>query len=448
MSNGIKGIVTQSLIDRVKNILFNPVNEWPAIASETTTSRAIYVQYVAVLAAIGAIAGFIGQSIIGVSVPLFGTYRAPFFSGLISAAVMYALTLVAVFLVALIVDALAPTFGGQKDSLRALKVTAYSYTPAWIAAVFQIIPSLAWIGIIAGLYGIYLLYLGLPVLMRAPKDKAIGYTATVCVAAIVMWFVIGLIAGSVMGGVASGTYGGLNGYSRMASNDEAGKQVAASWLSSLFGGKTEEDRQRVAHSLQSLAKMGEDEQKAEDEARARGENPNEAGAKQVDLAKALGAMGQIATGGSHIKPVDFRALKELLPEELPGMKREGTSGESNSAMGISASKATAEYSGDGDKHITVEITDMGSLSGLAGLAVKFDPNLDKETDAGYERTTHVDGQLMHEQYDSSDHSGEVEFIAGNRFAIAVKGSNVSMDELTEILKKVDYQKLSDLAEAK
>lgn len=402
----------------------------------------------AVLAAIGAIAGFIGRSLIGISVPLFGTYRAPFVSGLISAAVMYALTFAAVFLVALIVDALAPTFGGQKDPLRALKVTAYSYTPAWIAAVFQIIPSLAWIGFIAGLYGIYLLYLGLPVLMRSPKDKAIGYTATVCVAAIVLWFVIAAIAGSIIGGVNYSSFGGLGGYSGFASNDEGGKQVAASWLSNLFGGKTQEDRQRVANSLQSLADMGKKAEQAENRARDTGGNPDEAGAKQVDLGKALGAIGQIATGGSNIKPVDFRALKELLPDSLPGMKREGASGETNTAMGISASKATAEYNGDDGKHMTVEITDMGSLSGLAGLAAKFDPNLDKETDTGYERTKNVDGQLMHEEYNNSDHSGEVDFIAGNRFAVAVHGNNVSMDEMTDVLKQVDFEKLGTLAEAK
>ena len=435
MSNGIKDIVTESLIARVKGILLKPVEEWKAIEGEATESRTIYLKYVAVLGIIGPIAMFIGQSLIGYSVPLFGTFRVSLIGGIVSAAVMYALTFVGVFLVALIVDALAPTFGGQKDSLRALKVTAYSYTPAWIAAVFQVIPSLAWIGIIAGLYGIYLLYLGLPVLMRAPKDKAIGYTATVCVAAIVMYLILGAIGGAVAGTAGFGT-------SRLFGSNDHGTETAASWISSVFGGKTDEDRQRVADSIKSLAKLGENAKSDEDtSSNSSGDN-----SKPADLGQALNDIGRIATGGSNIKPVDFRALKDLLPETAAGMDRESISGENNSALGIRASKATAEYS-DGDKHVTIEITDMGSLSGLAGLAAKFDPNIDRETGSGYERTKNVDGQLMHEQYDSDDHSGEVEFIAGNRFAVSVHGRNVSMDEMTSILHKIDYDKLSTLAQA-
>jgi hypothetical protein len=196
-----KDIVTPGLIARVKNIILSPMTEWPVIDGEASTPRDIYVQYVAPLAAIGAIAGFIGRSIIGVSVPFTGlTFRTPFVSGLTTALVMYALAFLSVFVVSLIIDALAPTFGGQKDSLRALKVAAYSYTPAWIAAVFQILPSLGIIGLIGSLYGIYLFYLGLPVLMRCPKDKAVGYTAVVFVCVIGISLVIGEVVARMMYG--------------------------------------------------------------------------------------------------------------------------------------------------------------------------------------------------------------------------------------------------------
>jgi hypothetical protein len=177
------------------------------IDAEISSTRAIYIQYVAPLAAIGAIAGFIGRSIVGISIPFLGTYRTPFFSGLVMAVVMYALTLLSVFILALIIDALAPTFGGEKNFLRALKVSAYSYTPAWIAAVFQILPSLGVIGLLAGLYGLYLLYLGLPVLMRCPKDKAIAYTAVLCLCAIVLYVIIGMISSRVIGGAMMGSFG-------------------------------------------------------------------------------------------------------------------------------------------------------------------------------------------------------------------------------------------------
>jgi hypothetical protein len=269
-------IITPGLIARVKNILLTPVTEWAAIDTEASSARAIYVQYVAPLAAIGAIAGFIGRSVVGVSIPFIGTYRTPFVSGLVMAVVMYALTFLSIFIVALLVDALAPTFGGQKDSLRALKVSAYSYTPAWIAAVFQIIPSLSFIGLLAGLYGIYLLYLGLPVLMRSPKDKAIAYTAVLCVCAIVLYAIIGVVSGRLIGGVMPGSYGTTTTLSD--SGDGSSTGGVASVLSSLFGGKTDADQQRVNNSLQALSKMGQQAKQAENAARASGGNPDAAGA--------------------------------------------------------------------------------------------------------------------------------------------------------------------------
>lgn len=441
-----KNIVTPGLIARVKNIILTPAKEWLAIEAEASSPRAIYLQYVAPLAAIGVIAGFIGRSIVGVSIPFLGTYRTPLVSGLVMAAVMYALTFLGVFIIAFIADALAPTFGGQKDSLRALKVSAYSYTPAWIAAVFQIIPSLGIIGVLGGLYGIYLLYLGLPVLMRSPKDKAIAYTAVLCLCAIVLYVVIGVISARVIGGTMLGSFGQSAALS--GSGDSSSTGGAAAVLSSLFGGKTDADRQRVDNSLQALAKMGQQADQAEKAARASGGNPDAAGAKAVDIGTALGAIGTVVTGGDKTKPVDFHALKALLPASLPGMKRDDASGESNQAMGIAAANATGHYSDGNGKSVTVEITDMGSLSGLAGLASKFDPNLEKETDTGYERTTHVNGQLIHEQYDNRYKSGQVDIIAGNRFSVTVRGNGVDMDFLTNTLKQVDFQNLASLGAGK
>ncbi len=441
-----KNIITPGLIARVKNILLTPAKEWLAIDAEASSSRAIYLQYVAPLAAIGAIAGFIGRSLIGVTIPFLGTYRTPFISGLVMAVVMYALTFLGVFIIAFLVDALAPTFGGQKDSMRALKVSAYSFTPAWIAAVFQIIPSLGIIGLLGGLYAIYLLYLGLPILMRSPKDKAVAYTAVVFLCAIVVYVVIGVISSRVIGGVTPGSFGTSAMLS--GSSDNSSTSGAAAVISSLFGGKTDADRQRVDNSLQALKKMGQQAEQAETAARASGGNPDAAGTKAVDANAALGAIGSIMSGGNKVKPVDFHALKAMLPDSLPGMKRDDASGESNQAMGIAAANATGHYSDGNGKSVTVEITDMGSLSGLAGLASKFDPNLERETDTGYERTTHVNGQLIHEQYDNRSKSGQVDIIAGNRFSVTVRGNGVDMGVLTDTLKQIDFQKLASLGAEK
>jgi hypothetical protein len=129
------------------------------------------------------------------SMPYVGTYRVPIVSGLVGVIVALAMAVVGVFVLAFIIDALAPTFDAQKNQAQSLKLAAYSYTPAWIAGVFQILPVLAPLALLGALYGFYLLYRGIPVLMKAPDDKAMPYTAVVVVAAVVLFFVLGVITG-------------------------------------------------------------------------------------------------------------------------------------------------------------------------------------------------------------------------------------------------------------
>src|SRR5262249_4682007 len=101
--------------------------------------------------------------------------------------------------ISVIINALAPTFGGQQNSSQALKVAVYAYTPAWVAGVLNIVPMLGLLGLLAALYGLYLLYLGLPRLMKCPQDKAIGYTVVVVVCAIVISFVTLAVGGVLVG---------------------------------------------------------------------------------------------------------------------------------------------------------------------------------------------------------------------------------------------------------
>jgi hypothetical protein len=188
------------VIERAKAILLAPRTEWPVIADEATTAQDIYVRYVAPLVAVGVLASLIGGVLIGIPIPLLGTVRLGIGAALGGAILHFVLTFVAVFVVAMIVDALAPTFGGQKDALRALKVTAYSFTPAWVAAILTIVPALGFVAGLLGLYGLYLMYLGLPVLMRTPADKALGYTVVVVLCAIVLNVVVAALTGLVTGG--------------------------------------------------------------------------------------------------------------------------------------------------------------------------------------------------------------------------------------------------------
>jgi hypothetical protein len=186
-----------ALVDRVKNILLTPKTEWEVIDAEPTTVADLYKGYIMPLAAIGPVAQAIGFSVFGMPVPFLGTYRTPVGTAITQAIVTYILTLVAVFVLALIIDALAPTFNGIPNRIQALKVAAYSYTASWVAGIFMLVPALSFLAIL-GVYSLYLLYLGLPILMKAPKEKALAYTAVVILCGIVLFMLIGFAAAAFM----------------------------------------------------------------------------------------------------------------------------------------------------------------------------------------------------------------------------------------------------------
>jgi len=182
-----------ALMDRAKNILLQPTKEWPVIDTEQTTIAGLYTGYIIPLAAIGPLASLIGWSVFGLRLPFVGSMKIPISFGIRNAVIVYVLGLVGVFVLGLIIDALAPTFAGQKNQIQALKVAAYSYTAAWVGGIFNLIPSLAILGLLVSFYSLYLLYLGLPVLMKAPQDKAVGYTVVVIIVAIVLYLIIGVV---------------------------------------------------------------------------------------------------------------------------------------------------------------------------------------------------------------------------------------------------------------
>lgn len=197
-----------AVVDRVKNIILRPKLEWPVIEAEWATVKSIFVPYAVILTAIGPFAALIGNQLLPIR--LFGVvYRPDLLSGLLQALVAWGLSLLAVFLVSLIIDALAPSFGGTKDRVQATKVAVYSMTPVWVAGIFNLIPSVAWLGSLLGLYGFYLLYLGLPGLMKAPQDKGLIYTVVVALASVVLAIIIGSIVGSVVAANRIATSGAL-----------------------------------------------------------------------------------------------------------------------------------------------------------------------------------------------------------------------------------------------
>jgi hypothetical protein len=187
------------LIERAKGICLSPKAEWEKIAAETADVKSLYLNYAMILAAIPAICGFIGMTLIGVSVPIVGNIRTPIGAGLAQLIIGYVLSLGVLFVVSLIINALAPTFDGQKNPVQALKVIVYASTPVWLAGVFSLVPLLGVLTIIAGLYSLYLLYIGLTPLMKNPQEKSIGYTALIVVCYIVLAIIVGVVMTAIAG---------------------------------------------------------------------------------------------------------------------------------------------------------------------------------------------------------------------------------------------------------
>jgi uncharacterized membrane protein YdcZ (DUF606 family) len=181
------------LINRIKNIILTPKIEWPVIEAEPTTIAQLYQGYVVPLAAFSALMSFVHISIIGV-----GSSRMPLLSGLAYALVSFILGLLGLYVVGWVIDMLAPTFSGQRDRRQALKVAAYAFTPGAIGAIFVLLGALgALLHLAAGIWGIYLLYLGLPVLMRSPREKAPAYAGAVIVCAILLFVLFAIIMSAV-----------------------------------------------------------------------------------------------------------------------------------------------------------------------------------------------------------------------------------------------------------
>jgi hypothetical protein len=319
---------TTGLIDRIKNVVLTPKTEWPVIDSETTSVSQVYTGYIMPLSALAAAMSFVHMSVIGVRLPIFGgSMRTPVLAGLTFAIVAFVFSLLGVFLVALIINGLAPTFSGIRDQRQALKVAAYSFTPSYLGSVLALSPVLpTLLQFVAGLYGIYVLSLGLPVLMRAPRDKAFGYTAAV----VICTFLLGVLfmALSAVGHFAR--LPGLAGYGYDPAAQEAvAREQGAAAVGNVLGGMLGTDEQGKAQlgaALSNLAKAGqqiEQQQRASDALSPPVAPPAPTPAVGAGAAEApqspLAAVGGLVTamggalGGSHrVQPVDFQSLRALL----------------------------------------------------------------------------------------------------------------------------------------
>ncbi len=381
------------LVDRVKNILLSPKAEWPRIDAEPSTIGDVYKSHVLPLAAIGPVASFIGGQIFGHGA--FGiTYKPSLMAGLGTMVVSYVFALVGIFICALVIDALAPNFGAVKNRVSAFKVAAYGATAAWVAGIFGIFPAIGMLSIL-GIYSLYLIYTGLPVLMKAPGDKALGYTAVVVVAMIVIGVVIGLLTAPV-----AMLFGGG------AATSVADKGSVSGTINVPGAGAID------------LGKL-------------------EAAGKRMEEMQAKAARGEATAIAPDV-------LQALLPASLAGLSRTSIESQSAGAGGIAGSNAEARY-GEGDSEITLQITDMGAMGGLAALGGALNVQSSKQDGTSYERIGKVDGRMTTEKFDSAAKRGSYSTIVGDRIMVQAEGRAPSIDALKGAVAAIDLGRVEALA---
>ena len=394
-----------NIVERVKNILLSPATEWDKIAAENTAPKDVIVSYVIPLAALAAIMQFLSASVLGTHV--FGSiFRTPMVWGAVLAVFHFVMAIVAVFVIAFITDALAASFGGTKDMNQAVKLTAYTFTASWIGSVFGIIPYLGWlIALCFALYGLYILYLGLPKLMKNPADKTIIYEIVLIIVAIIVMVVISTVGTMLAAGgmVGAGAMSGMGGMGGMGSRTEV--------------------------IIDPNSSLGKYSQKSADPGK--------------QMAAAMGALGAAIGGGKGVDPVQIDALKPFVPDTFVGLPRKDMRTARGGVQGLMTAKAEGIYNDGAGKNATLEVVDTGGAAGLMGLAGWAQLQAETEDSNHKESTRNENGRLIHEKLDKTTGFGEFSVVLGNRFVVSAKGS-VGLDALKSGVASLDLGKLEAL----
>lgn len=402
-----------NLIERAKNIIVSPKTEWDAIAADSTPTPALITGYVLPLAAVAAVATFIGLVFIGQSLGPLGTVRMPILGGLVGLVFHLVVAVAMVFVLGFIIDALAPSFGGQKSMGQAVKVAAYAYTPVWIVGILSIIPALGLLGILGGLYAIYLVYLGLPPLMKSPPEKAAGYTAVVVVVAIVLGIVLAAVAGLITAPMMMASHMGSAPSVIYDKDSRMGKLED-------FGTKMEEAGKRM------------------DEAQKSGDPKRQ-------MEAALGTLGTVISGGKGVEPVQLDMLKPFIPEKFAGLPRTSMRSDRSGVAGLMASKVAGDYADDSGKRVKLEVVDTGGAAGLTGLAAwAMLGSSESENDQRVQRMRREGNRMVREESSKRGGNNSYSVILADRFVVSAVGQGVDLNGLKSAVSTLDLGKIESL----
>ncbi|WP_091738591.1 Yip1 family protein [Phenylobacterium immobile] len=378
-------------IARIKGMLLKPGQTWNEVEPEPATVGGLYRGYVAPLAAIPPVCGLVGALLGGQM--LFGvlSYRPSITWAIGEALITFGLSLGWVYVLALIVDGLAPRFEGQKNFIQALKLSAYAPTAAWIAGVFGLLPGLgALVGLAGALYSLYAFYLGLPKLMKIPAPKRVAYFLTILGISVAIALVIGLASAPL-------------------------RMLAAPPILSDAA-----DHEIV---LPGQATLDLDDLEA----------------TTRDLSDAADAIREGRGGAS-----DPDLLKALLPDTVAGYRRAEVSTGSGGMGGVSGSSAEGVYR-KGEARIELSVADLGEAGKIAGLADALNLKSSQETDDAYQKVGKVDGRFTEESYDRAARHGEYSVLVAKRFMVKAEGDRASIEDVKTAARAVDFTRLERMA---
>ncbi len=416
------------IISRVTGVLLKPQQEWPSIASEVATTKSVWTSYVAILTTFGPIMGLLVSIAAGAffGALMGGASAAGIGFAILTAILTYALLNLVVFLTGLIIDALAPSFGAEKNSVQAYKTAAYGFTPIFILGLVQIInvvPFLGWglyilLAIGALVWATISIIAGLPHTMKAPADKAVGYGVVSIICAIVMYFILNLVLLAPIAWL--GARSAMNN-AISSIGEQAGVDIDAD---SALGKMAE-----AAKGIEAASKKMEEANKSGD---------NQAAEEAIGQ-----MMGAVLGGGNKVESLSSDQLKGFLPENLNGLPRTSFKTEKNGAFGMNISTARADFS-DGTRNFDLEITDLGTAKGALALAGFVNIEREEQSDQGYEKTYRQAGRWMTEKFNNNDQSGEFSTIVGERFAVKVTGRGTTMEELKATVAAINLAGLEAL----
>lgn len=399
-----------SVIARTKNLLLQPRAEWRRIDEEPAGIGRTVARTLLPLAAIPAVCSAIGLCLVGIR----GGGAAvtlPWSVGALQALALYLLAVAGLAVVAIITTLVAPTFGGRAERTRGFKLAVHGATAALVGGIFLLVPPLAPLALLAALYSAYLVFTGLPVIMRCAPKRCVPYTAVVVLAGAV----VGLLGSSAMTHFLSVGLGGaeiaLHTPGGMLRLDAAGLVTAS---------------QQMADAAQKMATASEKQEAAAAQQQKTGTPP--------------------VTGGDPDKGVvPAASLKAALPETLGPFARKSIEMQGGRVGERESSNAKADYA-SGEQRLRVELTDLGHMRRLmadAGAVVQGE----RENAVESERTWQENGRILHENFRKDGSFAQVTTTLRNGVVAELTGQRMTLDEVKAASSQLDLNLLENLRRA-